>query len=169
VRKIKELKITIPAPENFEAITGKGEQAKVEGKDVKLVSPGYLKDEKIDIPEGAFGSAAEMVVFINHGWKTSRLHCIALADEIRPESAAAIKIFKDNNIKVHMATGDNDVVGKAVSEEVGLDGYFAEVLPPKSAILKELQAKSEFVAMTGDGVNNTACPDGCRDSGRFRY
>lgn len=153
VQKIEDLGIEIPKPENFQAITGKGVQASVGGKEVKVVSPGYLKDEKMDIPEGAFGSAAETVVFVLVDNKLAGY--IALADEIRPESAAAIKTFKENGIKVYMATGDNDVVGKAVSEELGLDGYFAEVLPhQKVEIVKKMQAKGEFVAMTGDGVND---------------
>ena len=54
-----------------------------------------------------------------------------------------------------MATGDNEKTAKAVSEKLGLDGYYAEVLPhQKVEIVKELQAKGEFVAMTGDGVND---------------
>ena len=153
VEKIKSLNIEIPQPENFRAITGKGVEATVEGYDVKVVSPGYLRDEKITIPEGAYGSAAETVVFVLIDQKLTGY--VALADEIRPESAAAIKVFKENNIKVYMATGDNEVVGKAVSEELGLDGFFAEVLPhQKVEIIKDLQAKGEFVAMTGDGVND---------------
>ena len=153
VQKIKELGIEIPKPEHFQAITGKGVQATVEGKDVKVVSPGYLEDEKIDIPEGAFNNEAETVVFVLEDKKLAGF--IALADEIRPESAEAIKTFKDNGIKVYMATGDNKAVGKAVSDELSLDGFYAEVLPhQKVEIVKELQSKGEYVAMTGDGVND---------------
>lgn len=148
-----ELDIKIPSLEHFNAITGKGVEATVEGKTIKVVSPGYLKDEKINIPENAYGSAAETVVFVivNDSLKGF----IALADEVRSESKEAIKRFKENNIKVLMATGDNETVAKAVSNELGLDGYYSEVLPhQKVEIVKELQSKNNFVAMTGDGVND---------------
>ena len=153
VRKAKDKKITIPKSEKFNAITGKGVEANVEGKEIKVVSPGYLKDKNIEVPADAYSSNAETVVFIIIDEKLAGY--IALADEIRPESADAIKVFKKNGIKVLMATGDNDKVAKAVSDQLGLDGYFAEVLPDqKVKIVKDLQSKGEFVAMTGDGVND---------------
>ncbi|MBI0398085.1 copper-translocating P-type ATPase [Cyclobacterium marinum] len=153
IKKVKEENVTIPKLENFNAITGKGVEANVDGKKVKVVSPGYLRDEKISIPEDAYSDAAETVVFVLIEGKLAGY--IALADEIRPESAEAIKVFKKNNIKVLMATGDNEKTAKAVSDKLGLDGYYSEVLPhQKVEIVKELQAKGEFVAMTGDGVND---------------
>ncbi|WP_127844262.1 copper-translocating P-type ATPase [Psychroflexus aestuariivivens] len=153
IKKVKEDNMTIPKPENFNAITGKGVEANVEGKQVKVVSPGFLRDEKITIPEDAYSDAAETVVFVLIDGKLAGY--IALADEIRPESAEAIKVFKKNNIKVLMATGDNERTAKAVSDKLGLDGYYAEVLPhQKVEIVKELESKGEFVAMTGDGVND---------------
>ena len=153
IKKVKEDNVTIPKPENFNAITGKGVEADVEDKKVKVVSPGYLRDENIAIPEDAFSDAAETVVFVLIDGKLSGY--IALADEIRPESFDAIQVFKKNNIKVLMATGDNEKTAKAVSDKLGLDGYYSEVLPhQKVEIVKELQGKNEFVAMTGDGVND---------------
>jgi len=153
INKVKELNITIPKAEAFNAITGKGVEATVEGKSIKVVSPGYLKDKNLTVPEGAYSSKAETVVFVLVDDKLAGY--IALADAIRPESADAIRVFKKNGIKVLMATGDNETVAKAVSDELGLDGYYSEVLPhQKVEIVKELQRKGEFVAMTGDGVND---------------
>ena len=153
INKAKELKVQVPKAEKFNAITGKGVEAIVEGKSVKVVSPGYLKDKDLPVPEGAFSSKAETVVFVIVDGKVAGY--IALADAIRPESAEAIKVFKENGIKVMMATGDNETVAKAVADELHLDGYFSEVLPhQKVEIVKDLQSKGEFVAMTGDGVND---------------
>jgi Cu2+-exporting ATPase len=80
---------------------------------------------------------------------------IALADKIRDESAEAIATLKANKIKAILLTGDNKQVAESVSTTLGMDGYFAEILPPqKLEKIKEMQGKGEFVAMTGDGVND---------------
>jgi Cu2+-exporting ATPase len=153
LKKAKEEKLEILKTENFNAITGKGVEANVHGRNIKVVSPGYLKERKISIPANASSSEAETIVFVLLDNQLAGY--IALADEIRPESKAAIESFKKIGIKVMMATGDNEKVAKAVADQLGLDGYYAEVLPhQKVEIVRELQNKNEFVAMTGDGVND---------------
>ena len=153
LQKAKELSITIPATENFNAITGKGVEATVEGKKILVVSPGYLKENNITLPDGFTANDTETVVFVIVNNELAGY--IALSDEIRPESAEAIKTLKQNNIKSILLTGDNNKVAKAVSETLGMDSFIAEVLPhQKLEKIKELQSEGEFVAMTGDGVND---------------
>ncbi len=153
IAKAKELAITIPSVNNFKAIIGKGIEAEVERKNIKVVSPGYLKENNISLSENYSTTTAETIVFliINN----QLVGYIALADKIRPESAEAIKTLHENNIKSILLTGDNATVAKSVSDELKMDGFFAEVLPhQKLEKIKELQSKGEFVAMTGDGVND---------------
>ncbi len=151
--KAKELSLTIPKANNFKAITGKGIEANVEGKNIKVVSPGYLKENNISLPENYVGNIAETIVFIIVDGKLAGY--ISLGDKIRPESAEAIQTLHDHKIKSILLTGDNARVAKSVSDELKMDGFFAEVLPhQKLEKIKELQAKGEFVAMTGDGVND---------------
>lgn len=153
LQKVKDLSITIPATENFNAITGKGVEATVEGKKILVVSPGYLKENNIAIPEGFTANDTETVVFVIINNVLAGY--IALSDEIRPESADAIKTLKENKIKSILLTGDNSKVAKSVSEALGMDSFIAEVLPhQKLEKIKDLQGKGEFVAMTGDGVND---------------
>ncbi|HEX3166482.1 MAG TPA: heavy metal translocating P-type ATPase, partial [Chitinophagaceae bacterium] len=153
IQKAKDERLQISKTENFNAITGKGVEANVTGKNIKVVSPGYLKEKNITIPVNSSSSEAETIVFVLIDDQLAGY--IALADEIRPESKNAIDSFKKNGINVMMATGDNERVAKAVAVELGLDGYYSEVLPhQKVEIVKELQKKNEFVAMTGDGVND---------------
>ena len=153
VRKARELDLEPEEPENFKNITGKGIQADLGGTTYSIVSPGFLKEKGLEAPEGAFQNEAETVVFLLSGEQL--LGYLALADEIREESYEAVKTLKDRGLKVVMATGDNEKVARAVAEELGLDDHYAEVLPEdKQQIIKDLQANGEFVAMTGDGVND---------------
>ncbi len=153
LQKVKALAITIPATEKFKAITGKGVQASVEGKQVLVVSPGYLKESNIAIPDDFKASDTETVVFLLVDNELAGY--ISLSDEIRPESAGAIKTLQENNIKSILLTGDNNKVAASVSKALDMDSFMAEVLPhQKLEKIKELQSKGEFVAMTGDGVND---------------
>lgn len=153
LQKVRDLSITIPATENFNAITGKGVEATVEGKKILVVSPGYLKEKGIAVPDEYTANDTETVVFVIVDIQLAGY--IALSDEIRPESAGAIQTLKENSIKSIFLTGDNNKVAKSVSEALGMASYFGEVLPhQKLEKIKELQSKGEFVAMTGDGVND---------------
>lgn len=153
LQKAKELSLAIPATENFNAITGKGVEAQVEGKKVKVVSPGYLKEINITLPVSFKTDVAETVVFIIID--NALVGYISLSDALRPESTAAIETLKKNGIKSILLTGDNKEVAESVSKKLGMDGFFAEVLPhQKLEKIKELQSEGEFVGMTGDGVND---------------
>jgi Cu2+-exporting ATPase len=151
--KIEQEEIKVFEAKNFNAITGKGIEADVEGKKVKVVSPGYVKEQNIKIPDNAYKNEQETVVFVMVDDELAGF--IALADEIREESYEAVKTLKNSGMKVYMMTGDNEKVAKSVSNELGLDGYFSEILPDqKLEKIKEFQQNGEFVAMTGDGIND---------------
>jgi Cu2+-exporting ATPase len=151
--KAKELNLELPAVIGFEAITGKGIAGIIDRKDIMVVSPGYLKEKFSFLTKEDIVKAEETLVFVLIDDDIAG--SIALADEIRPESAEAIKTLHENNIKVILLTGDNATVAKGVSDRLGMDSFFAEVLPhQKLEKIKELQSQGEFVAMTGDGVND---------------
>jgi len=141
---------------DFKAIPGKGAEGVVNGRRVRVVSPGYLRENKIAVNDEriqVLNVQGKTVVFVMIDEKLCG--AIALADIIRPESKRAIAMLKQMGIKCMMLTGDNKQVAKWVSEEIGLDEYFAEVLPhEKAEKIKEVQSRGLIVAMTGDGVND---------------
>lgn len=153
--------------EDFKAIPGKGVQGVVNGRKVEVGGPTLLMEEQNSLAE-------DKILSEGHNWKeivqgllaegktvvyvlvdNDLKGVIALADVIREESKRAIAMLKANGIKCMMLTGDNEKVARWVSDQVGLDEYFAEVLPhQKVSKIKEIQARGFTVAMTGDGVND---------------
>lgn len=145
-----------PPVKDFKAIPGKGAQGQVHKKEVKVVSPGFLKENNIPMKDeriDTFNSQGKTVVFVMIDGELRG--AIALADIIRDESKEAISKLKKMGVQCMMLTGDNNLVAKWVSEEIGLDEYFSEVLPQdKAKKVKEVQSRGLVVAMTGDGVND---------------
>lgn len=142
--------------EEFKSIPGKGAEGKVNGKHIIIASPGYLREKGIELKDRRIekiSSQGKTIVYVLIDDELKG--AIALADVIRPESKKAVTVLRKMGIRCMMLTGDNKQVAKWVAEEIGLDEYFAEVLPhEKSEKVKEIQSRGLIVAMTGDGVND---------------
>jgi Cu2+-exporting ATPase len=142
--------------EGFKAIAGKGAEGKVNGREVRILSPGALEEKNLKVTDKRveeFNSQGKTVVFVLIDGKLKG--AVALADKIRAESKKAVSMLKEMGIRCMMLTGDNRRVAQWVSAEIGLDEYFAEVLPQEKAEkVKEVQSRGLVVAMTGDGVND---------------
>jgi len=141
---------------NFSSITGKGIRGTVNGKEVLVVSPGYLREQDIGLPREKYeelSGQGKTVVFVIIDDQLEG--AIALGDQIRESSHEAIRRLKSMGIRCMMLTGDNKQTAAFVAEKLGLDDFFAEVLPDEKAEkVKEVQQRGLKVAMTGDGVND---------------
>ena len=140
---------------NFKAIKGKGIEAVIENQKYIISSPGYSREVGLVLPKELSQAEGTMIFIVAQGEQPSLIGALNLSDTIREESYDAIKLLRGQNIKMWMLTGDNESSAKSVADELKLDGYFAGVLPhQKQEKVKELQAKGEFVAMVGDGIND---------------
>tara|TARA_B100000614_G_scaffold131994_1_gene117735 strand:- start:255 stop:1502 length:1248 start_codon:yes stop_codon:yes gene_type:complete len=146
--------LEIASVHDFEALTGRGVTGTVDGRTIRVVSPGYLEEQGIEFPGDAQSGGGVTRVYVLED--STVLGAVSLSDTIRPESAGAIKALRDSGIKCWMLTGDNEETAAAVANELNMDGYFAGVLPDqKQDKIRELQDRGEYVAMTGDGVNDS--------------
>lgn len=141
---------------DFKAIPGVGVRAIVDGRQIALVSPNYLREKGLmkyieKVPDKISRNKTVIYVLIDD----KPIGAIALGDIIREESYEAVKELKEMGLKVMMLTGDNKNVAEYVSKELGIDEYFAELLPhEKVEAIKELQSRGLKVAMVGDGIND---------------
>ncbi|MBP1949954.1 heavy metal translocating P-type ATPase [Virgibacillus litoralis] len=156
VNEAKEKELTLKKISDFESITGKGIEGKVDGKKVNVVSPGYVDQQNMEYDHETFNQMSEdgkTVVFVLVEDKL--IGMIALADIVRETAKEAVASLKENGIHSIMLTGDNQKVADWVAKQLGIDEVYAEVLPDdKANQVKKIKEKGWKVAMTGDGVND---------------
>ena len=156
VAEAKDRELSLGQVESFHNLTGRGAEAQIEGKRLRVVSPGYAKEEGVAFdgePVERLGQEGNTVVLVIRDDKA--IGAIALADVVRETSREAVRRLKALNIRCMMLTGDTEAVARGVARELGLDEYFAGVLPDKKAEkIQELKKRGLRVAMVGDGVND---------------
>jgi Cu+-exporting ATPase len=143
---------------DFRSITGKGVEGKAGAATVALGNAAMMAALKIDVEPLAsqiqsLRDAGKTVMFVVVDQKLAGF--VAVADRIKPTTAAAIRALHDTGLKIIMATGDNERTARAVAASLGIDEVRADVLPEgKKALIDELHARGAVVAMAGDGVND---------------
>ena len=153
MKRAEELKVKIIPVSDFEVIKGQGVRGKIEGKPIALVSQNYVQENNPEILKQFNINMVGTSVYSFLDGKVIGL--ITLSDKIREESFKAIEKLQKMGIKCWMLTGDNQNIAREVSDKLNLDGYMAEVLPhEKLEKIRNLQDKGEYVAMTGDGIND---------------
>jgi len=144
---------------NFEALSGRGAKAVVEGKSIEIGGPRLLSITKVTVPleieklTTAWGSDGKTVLYAIA--QDRLLGAFAVEDQIRSESSEAVAELHRLGIRVAMITGDSRAVADSVAKRIGVDEVEAEVLPAdKASAVKRFQAGGKKVAMVGDGVND---------------
>mgnify|MGYP000008738400 FL=1 len=158
VKHAKDSKVALSNISAFKNVAGKGITAELDGKRYVVGNKTLMSEMNINL-DGAeaeyktLSKKGKTTILIADGTKV--LGLVALSDAIKPESFEAVNRLHVMGVKVAMLTGDNIQVAKSVAEELGIDTYFAEVLPEdKYEHIKELQNDGSVVLMVGDGVND---------------
>jgi P-type Cu2+ transporter len=159
VKSAEERALRVPAADGFQSVAGRGVQARVDGRTLRLGGPALLReglvqlDSKLQQAIERAASRGETAITMLDG--TTAVAVLSVADAVRPESRDAVQRLHDQGIEVVMMTGDAEPVARAVAADLGIDTVFAEVLPEqKSSKVSEVQRQGKRVAMVGDGVND---------------
>ena len=144
--------------EEFDSVTGKGVRARIEGHSLLIGNARLLTDAGIpteDLRERAAELAEQGKTPMYLALDDHPAGLVAVADTIKPDSAAAVRALHDLGLQVVMITGDNERTAHAVARQVGIDRVLAEVLPEDKAVhVRALQDEAKLVAMVGDGIND---------------
>ena len=146
---------------NFNSITGKGVRAEaldgtqyLVGNHKLMVEKGIAMDDNLGHMVEGLEQEAKTVIYFGGGGKVKAI--LAIMDSIKESSKEAIREMQGNGMEVYMMTGDNKMTAEAVSQQVGIKSYEAEVLPSEKAdFVKRLQESGKVVAMVGDGINDS--------------
>lgn len=153
-KKSKDVNIT-----QFKAVTGKGVSGKIGNKQYFLGSLSYMKSLEIPLKGGqkdieTLQKEGQTVLVVAN--RKEIIGYFGVQDGVKKTSKQAIKLLHNKGVKTIMMTGDNESVAKAIAKQVGIDQVIAEVSPEgKTKKIKELQKSGEFVAMVGDGINDS--------------
>ena len=147
--------LTVPAATDFQSSPAIGVSADVDGTTIQVGGPALLEQEHATELTVADRWREDGAIILHVFAGGTVIGALALADEVRPESRAAIDALHARGVTVVMITGDADAVAKSVATELGVDRYFAGVKPEdKSHTVADLQREGRTVAMVGDGVND---------------
>jgi Cu+-exporting ATPase len=159
VRHAASLKLALADPEEFRAFGGSGVQARVNGTRVSIGKPDWVARELGTAPGPQKERIEELqaqgrtVVVVAQDGRPAGL--IAIADTLKPDSAAAVRQLQKLGLRVTMLTGDNLATARSIAAQVGIEQFFAEVRPEeKSSRVKQIRERGETVAMVGDGIND---------------
>jgi Cu2+-exporting ATPase len=159
VAESKRRNLPVLRTSEFEALPGRGAQARVAGRKVAVGGPRLVREAAVVVPQNiqatttAWATEGKTILYLVADGQV--LAAFSVEDEIRPESAAAVSDLHRLGIRVAMITGDSETVARSVARRIGIDEVAAEVLPAdKASAVERFSAGGEEVAMVGDGVND---------------
>jgi Cu+-exporting ATPase len=153
VQHARDVGLTLPEPQQFQAYPGLGVQARVEDREVLIGNARFFADYGLGLDGVATDAPAGSIYVAVDGAPAGR---IVVADTLRPEARQAVAQMQVMGLETYMLTGDNKATAEAIAQQAGIKHIIAEVLPDqKAATIQRLQSEGKIVAMVGDGINDS--------------